>query len=298
MLANKNIVIFYKGKGGKEMKFKALLTGENKSAIDDFFMQMQDDFEVLTTSNRNDDVVKHLEIFQPDVFVYCVNAESVKDFNKVYVLKDKLQKEKIPLVVIGPEEECKIFERVAINAADIMLVKPLMASVIAEKIIKFLEQKKAEEEKERQQQEELKKQEEERRQEELRKQQEEEEANRRKHILVVDDDPRMLRLVNEQLNENYDVATAISGKLAMKFLERKHTDLILLDYEMPVDNGPAVLKKLRENPDTKDIPVVFLTGITEKSKIQEVLVMKPQGYLLKPIDREKLFKVIADVLAG
>ena len=137
------------------------------------------------------------------------------------------------------------------------------------------------------QQEELKRQEEERQKEES-----------RKHILVVDDDPRMLRLVNEQLNEKYDVATAISGKLALKFLERKHTDLILLDYEMPGDNGPTVLKKLRDNPETKDIPVVFLTGITEKSKIQEVLVMKPQGYLLKPIESEKLYKVIGDILGN
>lgn len=276
------------------MKYKALLTGENKSAIDDFFLHMQEWFEVLTTSSRMDDVAKHLEIFRPDIFVYCINTESEKDFNKVYLLKEKLKSKGIPLAVIGPEEECRTFERIAINMADMVLVKPLMVSVITERIVEFLENKKAAEEEYKKQQEELEKQKEE----ELRKQEEEQEAQRRKHILVVDDDPRMLRLVNEQLNEKYDVATAISGKLAMKFLERKHTDLILLDYEMPVDNGPAVLKKLRDNPDTKDIPVVFLTGITEKSKIQEVLVMKPQGYLLKPIDREKLFKVITEVLGN
>ena len=120
--------------------------------------------------------MKHLEIFQPDIFVYCINAASVKDFNKVYLLKGKLQKNGIPLAVIGPEEACKTFERVAINAADIMLMKPLVASVIAEKITKFLERKKAEEE-------ERKQQEEEQRQAELKKQAEEEEANRRKHIL-------------------------------------------------------------------------------------------------------------------
>ena len=92
------------------------------------------------------------------------------------------------------------------------------------------------------------------------------------------------------------MATAISGKLAFTFLEKKHTDLILLDYEMPIINGGEVLKKLRENPATKDIPVVFLTGVSNRSTIQEVLAMKPQGYLLKPIDSEKLFKVIMDVL--
>lgn len=118
----------------------------------------------------------------------------------------------------------------------------------------------------------------------------------KKHILVIDDDPMMLKLVNEQLHERYNVATAISGKLAFTFLEKKHTDLILLDYEMPIINGGEVLKKLRENPATKDIPVVFLTGVSNRSTIQEVLAMKPQGYLLKPIDSENLFKVIMDVL--
>ena len=72
--------------------------------------------------------------------------------------------------------------------------------------------------------------------------------------------------------------------------------MILLAYEMPIINGGEVLKKLRENPATKDIPVVFLTGVSNRSTIQEVLAMKPQGYLLKPIDSEKLFKVIMDVL--
>lgn len=279
------------------MKYKALLTGENKSAIDDFFIQMQDSFQVLTTSSRKEDMENHLELFEPDVFVYCINAESVKkDFNKVYLLKGALKKRNIPLVLIGAEDECKDFERVAVNTADLILVKPLMASMIESNICHFLKQKEKEEEEERKRQEEELKKKEEEQHEKEKQLEEEQKINERKHILVIDDDPVMLKMVNAQLHEWYDVATAISGSMALKFLKSKHTDLILLDYEMPVDNGPAVLKKLRENPDTKDIPVVFLTGITERSKIQDVLVLKPQGYLLKPIERDKLFKVITDVL--
>lgn len=279
------------------MKYKALLTGENKSAIDDFFIQMQDSFQVLTTSSRKEDMENHLELFEPDVFVYCINVESVKkDFNKVYLLKGALKKRNIPLVLIGAEDECKDFERVAVNTADLILVKPLMASMIESNICHFLKQKEKEEEEERKRQEEELKKKEEEQHEKEKQLEEEQKINERKHILVIDDDPVMLKMVNAQLHEWYDVATAISGSMALKFLKSKHTDLILLDYEMPVDNGPAVLKKLRENPDTKDIPVVFLTGITERSKIQDVLVLKPQGYLLKPIERDKLFKVITDVL--
>ena len=60
-----------------------------------------------------------------------------------------------------------------------------------------------------------------------------EEAMRKKHVLVIDDDILMLKSLKEQLHEKYDVATALTGKLGLKFLESKKVDLILLDYEMP-----------------------------------------------------------------
>ena len=122
------------------------------------------------------------------------------------------------------------------------------------------------------------------------------EEKRRKHVLIVDDDSSVLKLIKGYLSEKYDVATAISGKVAMKFLETRKTDLVLLDYEMPVENGPAVLSKIRSDANLKNLPVVFLTGVTAKEKIQEVLAMKPQGYLLKPIDAERLDATIDSIL--
>lgn len=121
-------------------------------------------------------------------------------------------------------------------------------------------------------------------------------TTRRKHVLVVDDDSMMLKLMKEYLHEKYDVATALNGKIALKFLERKQTDLILLDYEMPGENGPAVLEQLRSSVDTRDIPVIFLTGVTEGRKIQEALALKPQSYLLKPIQRGSLLEAIRKVI--
>jgi CheY-like chemotaxis protein len=118
----------------------------------------------------------------------------------------------------------------------------------------------------------------------------------RKHILVVDDDSRMLKVVKVHLKAKYNVATAINGKLAMKFLEKKKTDLILLDYQMPGENGPEIFEKLKSNPDTKDIPVVFLTGVDDMKKVQEVLKLKPQGYLLKPIEHDKLISTIEGLI--
>lgn len=61
---------------------------------------------------------------------------------------------------------------------------------------------------------------------------------------------------------------------------------------MPVENGPEVLKIIRENPAFDDIPVLFLTGITDKEKVRQALILKPQGYLVKPIDKDKLLGTI------
>lgn len=116
-----------------------------------------------------------------------------------------------------------------------------------------------------------------------------------KSILVVDDDPRVLRLIRIYL-EDYQVAVATSGRVAIRYLENKTVDLILLDYEMPGEDGAQVLKRLHENPKTKDIPVVFLTGVADKKRIQEVLRLNPQGYVLKPVLRNKLLKIIDDVM--
>lgn len=114
----------------------------------------------------------------------------------------------------------------------------------------------------------------------------------RGRILVIDDNPLMLKVIKEHLHEEYDVATAVNGKVAFRYLENRSVDLILLDYEMPDEDGPAVLEKLRAMESVKDVPVIFLTGISDKKKITKALIMKPEGYLLKPIDHDKLIATI------
>lgn len=117
-----------------------------------------------------------------------------------------------------------------------------------------------------------------------------------KSILAVDDNAMILRNIKEMLGGRYDVAVATSGRKAFEMLEKNSYNLILLDYEMPVMSGLEVFKKMRKNPDYSDIPVVFLTGVAERTKIMEVVELKPDGYLLKPIDSAALNQVIEDVM--
>jgi len=118
-----------------------------------------------------------------------------------------------------------------------------------------------------------------------------------KKILVVDDSPAMLRTVQAMLADRYKVIFATSGPQAIATIAKSKPDLILLDYDMPVCDGKMTLQMLRSEPDTKDIPVVFLTGCADADHVTEVLAYLPQGYLLKPPDAERLYATIEMVLA-
>ena len=87
----------------------------------------------------------------------------------------------------------------------------------------------------------------------------------------------------------------MSGWQALESVKETRPDLILLDYEMPICDGRQVLKKLRENKDTSDIYVVFLTAISDRKHIMDVMDLKPAGYLLKPVEKERMFEVIEEV---
>lgn len=334
------------------MKYKVLVSGKNNPIIDDFFIQMSDAFEVLSTSIRFGDFTRHLKYFNPDAFIYCLYNESQDTLKQMVNIKQSLTPARTPFILIGAKKDCDEFERYAPEVANMTLVKPFTTSYLQEKIVKFLN--------ERQRYQQAYKMEEEKKNEEKKDEilteefsslrnrnagadkeslkqmlssleealtladeinagsarkedtdpvseavvepiveaaaEEADTAPKRKHILIVDDDPIMLKMLKEHLHDDYDVATAINGKIAMKFLENKSTDLILLDYEMPGENGPAVLEKIREKKSLDGIPVVFLTGVSERGKIQEALALKPQSYLLKPIDRDKLLETISSVL--
>lgn len=122
------------------------------------------------------------------------------------------------------------------------------------------------------------------------------EENRRKKIMLVDDSGIYLRMMKGLLDEEYDVIMATSGLKAISMVHEKHPDLILLDYEMPLFDGRETMVKIRQAEDIKDIPIVFVTAVNEKEHIKAVLSLKPAGYLLKPIDKDRLFKTIKEIL--
>ena len=117
---------------------------------------------------------------------------------------------------------------------------------------------------------------------------------RKKTVLIVDDDITYMRTVYEWLKGSYHVGMASNGVQAISYLAKNKADLILLDYEMPVANGPQVLSMLKDDSETGQIPVMFLTGHGDRESVLSVVGLSPVDYLLKTIDRENLLKKLDD----
>ncbi|MDJ0714619.1 MAG: response regulator [Prochloraceae cyanobacterium] len=113
----------------------------------------------------------------------------------------------------------------------------------------------------------------------------------RASILLVDDEPKNLRLLSELLEEQgYEVRQAISGTIAIQAISLAAPDLILLDICMPELDGYSVCQKLKANPDSRDIPIIFVTGLDEPWNKVKAFSVGGVDYINKP------FKVI-EVLA-
>lgn len=261
------------------MAFRALLIGKNTPIIDIFFNFLWEQYELYTCSTRFEDLKRHIEILNPDVLIYCLYNEYKEEMSTVNRVLIRTSGQKAEFVIIGSEEDCNTYIAQSERTPDLVLKKPLTTEMINRQLTDHMEAiERAEERAER-----IKAS--------------EEEKVRRKHILAIDDDPMMLKLIKEHLHHKYDVSIAKGGLMAYKFLEKHDTDLILLDYEMPIEDGAEVFKNIRQMKGKEEIPIVFLTGLSEKEKIVNVIKLKPQGYLLKPIDRGSLLDKI-DSLIG
>ncbi len=111
-----------------------------------------------------------------------------------------------------------------------------------------------------------------------------EDADQRQTILVVDDTPDNLILMNGLLKSHYKVRVANSGERALQITESDTPpDLILLDIMMPELDGYEVCKRLKENPRTASIPVIFLTALSESEDEAHAFAIGAEDYITKPI---------------
>lgn len=296
-------------------KYKLLLAGNSKKLITSFFTQMDSTFECITSSIIYDDLKNHVQYFKPDMFLLCMRAETRDDLVTIGSFHDILMKNKIPYGAIGDSSSLDFASKIANNIPELALKLPIPTADLEDTITRFI----------RDHQVRLASAQlppvtpalstgggafdalaqldsmfEIASSEPISIPADEDlldfDLKERPRILVVDDATIIHKTIKGYLDSKYEVATAINGNIALRFLKTKKVDLILLDYEMPDMNGPAVLEAVRADPRLASIPIVFLTGINDVEKTKSALALRPQGYLLKPVDKHALLNKINELL--
>jgi CheY-like chemotaxis protein len=119
-------------------------------------------------------------------------------------------------------------------------------------------------------------------------------------IMIVDDDED-IRLVTELAARRigkWDVVVAATGEEALDQARSEQPDVILLDVMMPDIDGPTTLAMLREEPDTAEIPVIFLTAKAQKQEVERYLALGATGVILKPFNVMTLADEIRCIVEG
>lgn len=102
-------------------------------------------------------------------------------------------------------------------------------------------------------------------------------------ILIVDDEPINIQLLNGILEGDYNLNAATSGDAALKIARTVKPDLILLDMVMPGLDGLAVCRALKQDESTREIPVIFVTGLADPEHEERGLQEGAVDYIYKPV---------------
>lgn len=124
------------------------------------------------------------------------------------------------------------------------------------------------------------------------------ETGDRPRLLIVDDTPQNLRLLSGLLRGNYRISVAVSGREALELAAARPPDLILLDVSMPGMDGFEVCRRLKAAPATREVPVIFVSGLTVEEGRSRGIEAGGADFIVKPIDPETLQAKIAACLGN
>ena len=118
------------------------------------------------------------------------------------------------------------------------------------------------------------------------------------YLLIVEDDPDIRRLLNTTLTfKGYRVVTAQNGKEALEIIGKEHPRIVIADIMMPQLDGFGLVHRLRINPETRGVPVVFISATYVSSEDREfALKIGVTRFIPKPVDLDKLLQTLSELL--
>ncbi len=237
---------------------KILLIGEESGFFKNLKDALSDDFRVVTCGINYTLIRRVIQMNQTRIAI-CIKPENM-NATAVKEINDAFPKMTLIVICEEKDDSMKWFS----GEKQICLNKPLKIKALKEDMAVILSEP-------------------------------EEVEDNRKRVLAVDDNGLVLRTIKQVLEDEFVVEFANSGIKALDMLKKNPYDVCLLDYEMPIVNGLEVFKAIQNRYPT--LPVIFLTGVSDRKRIEEVAIHHPAGYVLKPIEAERIKEKIHKALA-
>ena len=266
----------------REKMYKVLIVGKTNGILKNIMECLSNEFKVQVCAPSPDSVMGMIGLVEPDILL--ISLVGITDFGTVIFNRIEQETPWLPVVTIGTEIERNRFLKYYGNNQFENLARPIDNSFllynIKRKIKSFYKAEDIDPD------------------ETYEPQETEKQKPKKNLVLLVDDDPGMLRTLSSMIQDKYDVIATTGAAGCMSAMGRRKPDAVLLDYEMPVCDGKQTLEMIRSEPDFKDIPVVFLTSVKDRSHIEAVLALRPAGYLLKPSSMDVIRSTLEKIMVG
>lgn len=224
---------------------------------------LEDDYEVGVVKSGKL-ALDYIREYPTDMLLIDVAMPVMNGFDTLRAIRNLEEGINIPVIFItGSSDRSVVLESIC-SGADAYLVKPIKKNDLLEKIKDIFERQNN--------------------------------MTHKRTVLAIDDDVTYLKIINTYLKDSFNVVMINSAKLAMEYLRGHKPDVILLDYQMPLYSGSTVLSYIRKTKETEGVPVIMLTGISDKSVVMECLTEHPDKFLLKPVNKIELLRGIYNVL--
>ena len=254
------------------MKKKVLLIGELSEIVRSLNECLADDFQVQLCSEQIENVQAMVKIIRPDLIIICqIGVEEIDNAIFDFIQNKCSGTPTLGITTSEGWKQCRDYYKS--EQFDVMF-RPVAKRELLEKCYLLVSSNSSRDSERRPA----------------------ESMWRKKKIMLVDDSALLLRNMKSMLESHYDICLAKSGEQALKLIPKENPDLILLDYEMDGMDGKATFEAMKEDIDMQSIPVVFLSGIANRESVYSVLKTQPDGYILKPPDKERIMETIEDIL--
>jgi CheY-like chemotaxis protein len=117
-----------------------------------------------------------------------------------------------------------------------------------------------------------------------------------RRVLVVDDSETVRQTLKEMLQAKYEVLLASTGELGLALAKANRPDVLVTDLNMPMMSGVELLRRLRADPQTKALPVLVVTTVTEVATVNACRALGCAGFVLKPVREEYLLAKIGSLI--